>query len=384
MKKAIIIIPTYNEKENITKLVSVLEEEIFPKISNWEMEILVVDDASPDGTAAAVRELMKEYKNIHLNVGPKQGLGAAYIRGMEYAIKELQADVVFEMDADFFHDPKKIPEFLKKIDEGYDFVIGTRYSDGGSIPSNWALKRKFYSVVGNFVVRCIFMRFSIHDWTGGYRAIKKEVFLKEQKRLVIFKGYRFQVGFLHTAVQDGYKIAEVPFHAKDRTSGVSKMEGVETIVDTLTYVITARLQEIIFGKFGKFLAVGGMGFVINFTVLAVLSNIYHWDHSLANLIGAALAIFSNFNFNNLWTFKDQKITSVGAYLLKLIQFYATSAFGVIFIQTGTIFLGDRFIGEGIFHFIFPIQYYYIYFVIGTGLLLIWNFFIYSKFIWRTK
>jgi dolichol-phosphate mannosyltransferase len=209
----------------------------------------------------------------------------------------------------------------------------------------------------------------------GYRAIKKEVFIKERDKLSIFKGYRFQVGFLHTAVADGYKIAEVPFHAKDRTTGVSKMEGAETIIDTLSYVITARIKELVFGKFGKFLVVGGVGFVLNAIVLQVLVQYADWHPASANLVGAALAIFSNYNLNNLWTFKDEKSRTIFSYAKKLIGFYASSSFGVIFIQTGTIFLGTHFIGE---------QYYFLYFIFGTGLLLIWNFTMYSKFIWRNK
>ncbi len=113
MKKAIIILPTYNEKGNIEKIIETLEEEIFPKITDWEMGILVVDDTSPDGTGNVVQELMKIYKNLHLNVGEKHGLGSAYIRGMTYAIDKLEADVIFEMDADGQHDPLKISEFLE-------------------------------------------------------------------------------------------------------------------------------------------------------------------------------------------------------------------------------------------------------------------------------
>ena len=113
--KAVIIIPTYNEKGNIEKLIGVLEEEVFPPIKNYEMAILVADDTSPDGTADVVRQLMGKYKNLEIIVGKKEGLGAAYMRGMTYAIEKMNADVVFEMDADFFHDPKKVPEFLQKL-----------------------------------------------------------------------------------------------------------------------------------------------------------------------------------------------------------------------------------------------------------------------------
>lgn len=373
--KVVIILPTYNEKGNIEKIIPYLEEKIFPEIKNHDMNILVADDSSPDGTAEEVKTLMKKWKNIFLNSGEKKGLGAAYVRAMQYAIEELNADILFEMDADGQHDPKKIPEFLEKIDNGYDMVIGTRYSGGGSIPQNWPLIRKAFSIVGNIIVRTILMRFSIHDWTGGYRALKKEAFLKEKEELTNSKGYTFQVSFLHKAVRDGFKIAEVPFHFSDRTLGNSKIAPAEYIVDLLKYVIGARIKEILTGSFGKFLVVGGFGFILNAATLRVLVENFSWAPATANLVGAALAIFSNFNFNNLWTFKERRAKTIISYMSKLTQFYATSAFGVIFIQTGTIFLGDMFIGR---------QYYLLYFIIGTGFLLVWNFVAYSLFIWKKK
>jgi dolichol-phosphate mannosyltransferase len=282
---------------------------------------------------------------------------------------------MFEMDADFFHDPKKIPDFLQKIDEGNDFVIGTRYSKGGSIPANWGIHRKIMSVWGNLLIRMILMRFSIHDWTGGYRAIKKAVFLKEKEKLTAFSGYTFQVGSLLNAVQDGFKVAEVPFHATDRTMGKSKIPGIETIIKTLYYVITARIKELIFGPFGKFLVVGGLGFVLQAVILRVMVGVFNIDPTISNLTGAVVAIFSNFNFNNLWTFKTEKINGLGQYLWKLMNFYATSAIGVIIIQTGIIFLGDTLFGK---------KFYFLYFIIGTGFLLIYNFTVYRLIIWRKK
>jgi dolichol-phosphate mannosyltransferase len=274
---------------------------------------------------------------------------------------------------------------LKKIDEGCDMVVGTRYSGGGSIPTNWPPQRKAFSIVANLFVRTVFTKFSIHDWTGGYRALKKEVFLKEKKELAGFSGYIFQISFLHKVVRDGFKVGEVPFHFSDRKLGSSKIAPFGYILDVVSFVLTTRFKELAFGSFGKFIVVGGIGFIINAVVLKVLSDSYHWNHSAANLVGAALAIFSNYNFNNIWTFKESRVRGVGMYFLKLIQFYATSAFGVIFIQTGTIFLGDHTIGEGTMHLgPLKLSYYFIYFLIGTELLLVWNFFVYSKFIWKKK
>ena len=389
--KVVIINPTYNEKENIERLISILENEIFPHIKKHDMNILVADDNSPDGTAEEVKKLMKKWDNIELNSGEKHGLGAAYVRAMTYAIDEMGADIVFEMDADLQHDPKKIPEFIKIIEEGADMAIGNRYSDGGSIPKNWPFMRKVFSIVANLFVRTVFMKFSVHDWTGGYRALKKEVFLKEKEVLTNYKGYIFQISFLHNAIKDGFKIGEVPFHFSDRTLGRSKIAPLGYIIEVVKFVLLTRVQEILLGKFGKFLAVGGTGFVINWVVFNLA--IAHFDivkpflplkflkdhpPEISNLLGAILAIFSNYNLNNLWTFGERKSANAGSYFLKLAQFYTTSAIGVVFVQTGTIFILGSLFGRDNKIFV------NLYFILGTFLLLIWNFTVYNKIIWRKK
>jgi dolichol-phosphate mannosyltransferase len=372
--RAIVIIPTYNEKGNIERIIPAVQEA-FKEVKNYETGILIVDDGSPDGTGEIVKGLMKQYSNLYLLEGQKNGLGAAYLRGMTYAVNDLHADVMFEMDADFFHDPKKIPEFLQKIDEGNDFVIGTRYSKGGSIPSNWGLHRKIMSVWGNLLIRMILMRFNIHDWTGGYRAIKKEVFLKEKEKLAAFSGYTFQVGSLLNAVQDGFKVAEVPFHATDRTMGKSKIPGIQTIVQTLYFVITARIKELVFGPFGKFLVVGGTGFLIQLVIFNVFIKYTSLPLALGNWIAAQPAIFSNFNINNLWTFKEDRTKNLSSYLIKIGGFFVTSNIGVLLIQTAIIFVLNLFFGR---------RYANIYFVFATAVLLIYNFTVYRMIIWRKK
>lgn len=373
--KIVIIPATYNEKGNIERLITILEEEVFPRIKNHEMYILVADDNSPDGTGDEVKKLMKKWKNIGISSGIRNGLGAAYVRGMTYAVEKLNADVMFEIDADLQHDPHKIPQFIKKIEEGYDMVVGNRYSDGGSIPENWPLARKIFSIVANIFVRVVFTKFSIHDWTSGYRALKKEVFLKEKPGLNNYRGYIFQISFLHKAVRDGFKIGEVPFHFSDRTLGNSKIAPLGYITDVVGYVIIARIKELVFGKFGKFLVVGGVGFVINATALRILVEYANWHPASANLVGGAFAIFSNYNFNNLWTFNDRKSRGFISYFVKLIGFYLSSGTGVFFIQTGTIYTLTRLFGK---------ENYFLYFLMGTFFLLIWNFTIYSKVIWKRK
>ena len=141
--KIILIVPTYNERDNIQELVPALQEQF--QLLPHDMHILVVDDDSPDGTAAVVQKLKRCHPNLHLSSGEKRGLGAAYVRGMRHAIENLHADAVFEMDADFSHKPEDVPRLIAELELGADFVIGSRYVEGGSLPSEWGLLRRMNS-----------------------------------------------------------------------------------------------------------------------------------------------------------------------------------------------------------------------------------------------
>ncbi len=370
--KVVVIIPTYNEKENIEKLIPILEEEIFPRIKNHDLHILVVDDNSPDGTAEAVKNLSKKWSNIKLNEGKKEGLGAAYIRGMNYAVEEMDADVVFEFDADLSHDPTKIPVFMERIDEGNDMVIGTRYSQGGSIPKNWGMNRKLFSRVGNLTAKMILMRFWIHDWTGGFRALKKEVFLKERDQLKKFTGYTFQIAFLHKAVRDGFKIAEVPFDFKDRTHGKSKIPAVEYIFDSLSYLITARTIELYHSPFMKYAFTGFIGYIINASALEVFYK-QGLHPSVAGAVGAELAIIWNFVINNFWAFGSYKITSPWKVFVKFPQFNLVSL-GSVVIISAVLFVGTHLFGEHLRQ---------LYLIIAIGFFVIpYSYTMYNIFIWK--
>ena len=166
--KIVIIIPTYNEVDNIGRLIDALHRE-FADLS-YDMHILVVDDNSPDGTANQVRERMPKCPMVHLITGTKNGLGAAYIRGMRYALDELGADAVFEMDADFSHKPEDVPRMIAALEGGADFVIGSRYVTGGSIPREWGMPRRLISYVGNIVARYVAGLYRVRDCTAGFRA----------------------------------------------------------------------------------------------------------------------------------------------------------------------------------------------------------------------
>ena len=241
--KIVVVTATYNEKDSVGKFITLVEEEVFPQIKHYDMWLLVADDNSPDGTADVVRGFMQKYSNLDINSSPKKGLGAAYVRAMSYAIGHMGADIVISIDADLQHDPHTIPQFLKKIEQGYDVVSGTRYSDGGSTLKNWPLHRKAFSVIGNFIVRTVTGRFHLHDWTSGFRAIKKEVFLKEREKVRPFQGHTFLVAFLYKSILDGYKAGEVPIHLMNRSSGRSKAALLEYAINVIKYVICERIHE---------------------------------------------------------------------------------------------------------------------------------------------
>lgn len=363
--RVIIILPTYNEVENIDPLISKLEE-IFLKVPNYQFTILVVDDFSPDGTAEKVKRLNIRYKNIHLLQGKKEGLGKALLRGINYALNELKADLFFQMDADLSHDPSVIPQFLQKIEQGTDFVIGSRYIPGGSIPDNWSLHRKIFSIFGNLIVRAGLGIFSIHDWTSGYRAIKKEVFQKVNEGLSKFSGYTFQVAFLHRAQKAGFRVAEVPINFTDRKFGHSKIAPFDYIKNVLLYVVTNS-------TFLKYVIVGILGFSINAVALEVFYRL-GVTPGMAAALGAELAIISNFYWNNVWTFAHKKISSLTRLMPKFAQFNLTSV-GAIIIEWLVVGLGTWIFGD---------QTRFFFFTFSVVFLVIpYNFFVYNRFIWKT-
>lgn len=242
-KKVVVVVPTYNEKGNIVLLVEKLCS-ILKLINGYDFSILVVDDNSPDGTAAAVRMLQEKHKNLFLLTGNKEGLGKAYLRGFSHAVEKMDAAILLVLDADFSHDLEKIPMFFEKIGAGYDFVIGTRYTKGGSIPAQWGIERKIFSILGNIVVRVILWHYRIYDWTSGFRAFAKKYFVGAAEHMPRYSGYTFNVAFLHQAIHQGAKIYEVPFHYIDRTRGESKIVPKEYIISLLTYLIKSRIMEL--------------------------------------------------------------------------------------------------------------------------------------------
>lgn len=239
--KTVVILPTYNEAENISPLIDILEEEF--KLIPHPIQILVVDDDSPDGTADIVREKIGQYGNIELLIGQKEGLGAAYIRGMKYAMEKMGAEVVIEMDADFQHDPKDIKRLTLAIDQGCDYVLGSRFIAGGSIPKEWSLKRKFLSVLGNLFTRLVLGLWQIHDFTTGFKASRVRGFLDRINLDQVFsKSYAYKIHLLYQMIGLGARVKEVPIQFAPREKGSSKMD-LEDFLESLRVVFKIRFDQ---------------------------------------------------------------------------------------------------------------------------------------------
>ncbi len=232
--KSLVIIPTYNEKENIKGIIEAVLK-VTPK-----SHILIVDDNSPDGTGEIVKGLMKQDERIHLlQREKKMGLGTAYVAGFKYAI-EKNYDCVVQMDADFSHNPNDIPRLFKEIGE-YDLVIGSRYKDGISVV-NWPLSRLFLSYFANVYARVI-TGVPIRDLTGGFKCIKVDVLKAIDLDSVKADGYGFQIEINFLAYINGFKIKEVPIIFIDRRAGYSKMSK-KIIWEAFWLVLKLRLERI--------------------------------------------------------------------------------------------------------------------------------------------
>lgn len=218
MLKKLVIIPTYNEVENIEKIIRISLN--LPD----DFHVLVVDDSSPDGTYQKVKELMSEFsERLFLEIRQeKNGLGKAYIHGFKWAL-ENQYDFIFEMDADFSHNPQDLPRLSQALENGADIAIGSRYSQGVNVV-NWPMKRVLLSYFASKYVQLI-TNLPVHDTTAGFVGYKKQVLEKINLDEIEFKGYGFQIEMKYKAWKKNFILQEVPIIFTDRTLGESKISN---------------------------------------------------------------------------------------------------------------------------------------------------------------
>jgi len=387
---AVIVIPTYNEADNVGRMIEYLNTKTFPGIvakkynlnESWDMKILVVDGNSPDGTGKVVEKEAKKYDNTFLlTETSKDGIGAAYLKGFKYAMEKLNADFVFEFDGDFQHPPETIPLMLKAIEEGYDYVIGSRKIKGGSNPKGWGLKRVFFSEVGGFTARFMMFFpfknfFKVTDPTTGLKVTRVKGFINKMDldySRLLTRSFGYKLQLLFETLKMGAKFKEVPLQFHVRNAGESKIEP-KTAKDIFRVAFLLRWYDDFTQKFLKFGTVGFVGYLVNAIFLNIFSKAWSIEW-LSWALSTEFAIISNFTLNNLWTFKSQKISGQSKIVGKFLQFNLSSM-GALLIQTIAGSIGVKFFGAGSRQILLP-------FII-VFLVLPYNWFMYNKFIWKNK
>jgi len=231
--QATVCLPTYNERENVERMVRALVAE--------GVRVLVIDDNSPDGTGEIADRLAAELDGLDvLHRGRKDGLGPAYLAGFRRALAD-GAELILEMDCDFSHDPKDVPRLLAQVEQGADLVLGSRYVPGGRIP-NWGLLRRFVSR-GGCVYAQLWLQTRVHDLTGGFKCYRRRVLETIDLDAIDAKGYAFQIETTYRALRKGFRVVEVPITFVDREEGGSKMSK-RIVLEAVWMVPALRLAAL--------------------------------------------------------------------------------------------------------------------------------------------
>lgn len=325
---ACIVLPTYNESQNI----SVLLPRIFgqaEKIKSHELHVLVVDDNSPDETAGVVRQSMERWKGLHLITGEKKGLGDAYKRGMTYAIDELNADLIFEMDADLQHDPDLIPLFIDLNNHGFSLVIGSRFLPGAEMP-NMSRYRKSISLVGNWLIRFFGGLPRLRDLTSGYRCIQASLISKCSFENLSTTGYAFQTSLIFELLRNGARVIEVPMSFPNRKFGESKLSFPDQI-EFLVNLLKIRFRGSY--EFVRFVIIGSIGIVVNMGMYILLTRLLSLAIEPSAVLAIEASILFNFILHNTDMFRSNIISHK---LYKMLASYhrsvgvgAVANFGVL-------------------------------------------------------
>jgi dolichol-phosphate mannosyltransferase len=234
MPNAVVCLPTYNERENLERMIVALEP--------LGVRVLVIDDGSPDGTGAIADSLAAERDWLSvLHREKKEGLGPAYLAAFEHLLATTDVELILEMDCDFSHDPRDVPRLIAACEEGADFALGSRYVPGGGT-RNWGLLRRVVSWGGSFYARAI-LGLQIRDLTGGFKCFHRRVLETLDLDAIRSKGYAFQIETTYRALRRGFRAVEVPIVFADRTEGTSKMSRA-IVLEAVARVPALRLAAL--------------------------------------------------------------------------------------------------------------------------------------------
>ena len=364
--KICFVLPTYNEEENIGNIIQqILKEE--KSQSKHTFTILVVDDNSTDETQAIVQRYISLNSKVHLVTGQKKGLGDAYKRGFKYALNDLKADLIFQMDSDGQHDTSLIPDFVSYIEEGKDVVIGSRFVEGGTTP-DFSFSRLLMSKVGNLLVRYVGGITQLQDCTSGYRAIRASYLKELDFSYLSTRGYSFQSSLICDLAWRGADISEIPIEFSSRQGGDSKL----ALRDQIEFLLNIpRLGFRNLEDFMKYSLVGVSGVFVNLGLYLFLTRYYEISEVVAPLIAIESALISNFILNNFWTF-GKRITQ-SRIRVKFIKFHLVSGLSALINYSVFLIL---FLVFGLFDILANL--------IGIGLAAIVNYLINSNWTWKNN
>ncbi len=362
--KICFVLPTYNEEENIENIIQqILKEE--KNQSKHTFSILVVDDNSTDETQTIVQRYISLNSKVHLVTGQKKGLGDAYKRGFKFALNDLKADLIFQMDSDGQHDTSLIPHFVSYIEEGKDVVIGSRFIDGGTTP-DFSFSRLLMSKVGNLLVRYVGGITQVKDCTSGYRAIRASYLKELDFSYLSTRGYSFQSSLICDLAWRGANISEIPIEFSSRQGGDSKL----ALRDQIEFLLNIpRLGFRNLEDFMKYSLVGVSGVFVNLGLYLFLTRYYEISEVVAPLIAIESALISNFILNNFWTF-GKRITQ-SRIRVKFVKFHLVSGFSALINYSAFLTL---FLVFGLYDILANL--------IGIGLAAIVNYLINSNWTWK--
>lgn len=391
MKKVVVILPTYNEKdsiENFTK--EVLNQE--KNLSGYQVEVVISDSGSTDGTKEIAKKLTTKNSKVHF-IEVERGLGVGLIRGHLYSLEHLKPDVMAQLDADGQVGVDVLPRLIRAIEEGYDLAVGSRFILGGK--NYLPFLRKIFSAGSSFVCRMVMGPWDIQEFTNSARAFTPTLFKKVNLDRLPWREKTFiiQPAFLNEAILAGAKYKEVPLVFRNRAEGYSKNKVINYTYDVITYALDVRLFKwgINFPLFKfarraktiiKFAVVGFSGTMVDFIFYNLFIAVVGFRPATSKGFSTLVAIFNNFILNHIWTFRYRKTTS--NIWQKLATFYVVSfgglAIGVLIVKFLHTVYGDGFvILLGV-----KVAYYNLYFFATIPPVMSWNFTVNHLITWKHR
>ncbi|MFB6145119.1 MAG: glycosyltransferase [Candidatus Nanohaloarchaea archaeon] len=354
-----VVIPTYNEGENIGPLIDEIEDEL----SNRDFEIIVVDDGSDDGTPDRVKDRTDEYGNVKLvERDGKSGIGSAYKEGFTRA----DGDIVVQSDADFSHPPRFLEDIIAAVGDGSDIAVGSRYIEDGS--RNDPILRRINPLIGSYIYR-YFLGCSVRDFTSGFKAYNRaavEEILDVRDSLP--DGFHYQAASLMHLLDQGYTAEEVPIDFMPRKAGTPKYSFTD-FVDNVALLVKLGVKE--YDQLIKFGIVGGAGALVDMSLLYIFTEYVGLQYMLSAVISKETSTIANFSFNEAWTFMGRGKNGRKNMVKRVLKFNLVSIAGVV-LNLAILYALTEFAGI----------YYLLSNMIAILLVFAWNYMVNSRWTWK--